>query len=224
MVDITNIFTDDFLATVDSNTKWDGDIDVKLLHLPTIPSDDHEPVSIINPNIKQGPWIAGGAALRWYQDQTVGENDIDVFCANAKQAAEIIDRIKSYGRYSVKYESENAVTIGYSKKGTFITSWTIQIITRRYFSSMQEVIDNFDISVCQVGTCGNEWVLGNNTAKDIREKNLRMIMPLHPDAPKRLTKYWVYGYRPVPNLLDAIIANPETRWQFSSEEDYNNAF
>jgi hypothetical protein len=67
-------------------------------------------------------------------------------------------------------------------------------------------------------------VLGNQTAKDIREKNLRMMAPLHADAPKRLTKYWIYGYRPVPVLLDAIINNPDTRWLYSQEEDYNNAF
>ena len=221
MVDITSIFDGDFIA---STGKWDGDKDVEPFNCPTIPKIDQEAVGIIRPNLIKGPWIAGGAPLRWYQGQTVGENDIDVFCANAKQAADVIDRIKSYNRYNVKFESDNAVTIGYNKKGEYSSSWTIQIITRRYFSNLQEVIDNFDISVCQIATCGNEWVLGTQTAKDIREKNLRMTMPLHPDAPKRLTKYWIYGFRPVPGLLDAIIKNPETRWMYSQEEDYNNAF
>jgi len=221
MVDLSNLFSDDFLS---SSAKWDGDKEVNPVDCPTIPSYDKEVVSIIDPDLKQGPWIAGGAPLRWYQNQTVGENDIDVFCANAKQAADVIERIKSYNRFSIKFESENAVTIGYHKKGEYSTTWTIQVITRRYFSSIQEVIDNFDISVCQIGTCGNEWVLGDQTAKDIREKNLRMLAPLHADAPKRLTKYWIYGYRPVPGLLDAIINNPDTRWSYSQEEDYNNAF
>jgi hypothetical protein len=66
--------------------------------------------------------------------------------------------------------------------------------------------------------------MGDFTARDIRERNLRFKLPLHQDAPKRLTKYWTYGYRPVPGTLEEICRNPDTRWQFSQEEDYNNAF
>lgn len=191
---------------------------------PTIVSDDREAVSVIEPNLDKGPWIAGGAPLRWFQGLSVGENDIDVFCANARQAQEVIERIKSYGRYTVKHESENAVTIEYWTKDGYSTRWTIQVITRRYFASMKEVIDNFDITVCEIGTCGNEWVLGQFTARDIREKNLRFKQPLAADAAKRLVKYWIYGYRPVPGTLEAIQNNPEGRWQFQHDEDYNNAF
>jgi hypothetical protein len=64
-------------------------------------------------------------------------------------------------------------------------------------------------------------MLGDYTAKDIRERNLRMALPLHQDAVKRLTKYWVYGYRPVPGLLEAIQNNPEGRWAFNPSEDYS---
>jgi hypothetical protein len=195
-----------------------------ILLVPTIASNDKEAVSVVGPNIDTGPWIAGGAPLRWFQGLSVGENDIDVFCANARQAQDVIDRIKSYSRYTVKHESENAITIEYWKKDDYSTRWTIQVITRRYFASMKEVIDNFDITVCEIGTCGNEWVLGKYTARDIREKNLRFKQPLASDAAKRLVKYWVYGYRPVDGTVEAIQNNPESRWQFQHDEDYNNAF
>jgi hypothetical protein len=195
-------------------------IDVKK-HM-TVHLDDREAVTIIEPNLETGPWIAGGAALRWYQNMPVGESDIDVFCKNTQQADALIDRIKSHNRFIVKYESNNATTIQHlSSDGK---GWTIQIIKKRFFNSLEEVIDNFDITVCQIGTSGNEWILGDNTAKDIREHNLRMRLPLQPDAPKRLTKYWIYGYRPVPGLLDEIQNNPNTRWKFTSDEDYHNAF
>jgi hypothetical protein len=191
---------------------------------PTIVSADKEAVSVIEPNIDKGPWIAGGAPLRWFQGLAVGENDIDVFCANARQAQEVVERIKGYGRFTVKHESENAVTLEYWIKDDYSTRWTIQIITRRYFSSMKEVIDNFDITVCEIGTCGNEWILGQFTARDIREKHLRFKQPLAADAAKRLVKYWIYGYRPVPGTIESIQNNPESRWQFQHDEDYNNAF
>lgn len=191
---------------------------------PTVNPKDLEPVSIIAPDHKKGPWIAGGACLRWYQGLPVGESDIDVFCANARQASEVIERVKSYGSFQVKFESDNAVTISHHRKDEWMTTWTIQVITRRYFGSLQEVINSFDITVCEVGTSGNEWELGPFTARDIRERNLRFKLPLQPDAPKRLTKYWTYGYRPVEGTIDQITGSSDLRWSFSQEEDYNNAF
>lgn len=197
---------------------------VDVIEFPTVHKNDSEPVNLIWPNIQKGPWIAGGAALRWFQGLPVGENDIDVFCANAKQAADVVENIKSYGRYTVKFESENAVTLEYWNKDQYNLRWTIQVITRRYFGSLQSVIDNFDITVCEVGTAGNEWLLGPRTAQDIRERNLRFKMPLQPDALKRLIKYWAYGYRPVEGTIEAIQDNPVAKWQFSETEDYQNAF
>ena len=198
---------------------------VDIVEFPTVHKDDSEPLTLIWPDIERGPWIAGGACLRWYQGLPVGDSDIDVFCANAKQAANVIENIKSYGRYSVKFESENAVTLSYHSKDDYSKNWTIQIITRRYFSSLEEIISNFDISVCEVGTAGNQWQLGPFTGRDIRERNLRFKIPLQPDAMKRLIKYWAYGYRPVEGTIDTIQNNPNAKWQFGAEtEDYQNAF
>ena len=197
---------------------------VNCKEYPTIHKNDWEPVTLIEPDLDHGPWIAGGAALHWWQYQPVGESDIDVFCRDQIQAQQVIDRIKTYGRYHVKFESENAVTIEYNSIGDWNQHWTIQIITRRYFKSIQDVINGFDITVCEIGTTGTEWHMGQFTARDIRERNLRFKLPLQPDAPKRLTKYWVYGYRPVPGTVEQIYDNPNTRWAFSETEDYQNAF
>lgn len=202
----------------------DPDKEVRIEEYPTINRKDLEPVSIIEPDLKQGPWIAGGAPLRWYQGQPVGESDIDVFCRDAIQADEVIERIKSYGRYSVKFESENAVTLEYFTKENYSDRWTIQVIRRRFFKDIKEVINSFDITVCEVGTAGNEWQIGPFTARDIRERNLRFKMPLQPDALKRLIKYWAYGYRPVDGTIEAVQNNPIAKWQFSETEDYQNAF
>lgn len=194
-----------------------------VLEFPCCHKEDSEAMTVVAPTLKEGPWIAGGAALRWYQGLPVGENDIDVFCSSAEQAQKVIDWVKSYGRFSTKYESENATTLSYYSKDNSKT-WTIQVIKRRYFMSLQDVIDNFDITVCQIGTGGNEWLLNKDTARDIRERNLRMRMPLQPDAAKRLAKYWTYGYRPVGGLLAAVQANPIGKKMFQTDEDYHNAF
>ena len=198
---------------------------VDVIVFPCGHRDDQEPINLILPG-PDGPWIAGGAALRWYQGQPVGESDIDIFCRDAQQAEAVIENIKSYGRFHTKFESDNALTLEYYTKSTNMPSerWTLQIIKRRYFKSLKEVIDNFDISVCQVGTDGNSWLLGKDTARDIRERNLRMNIPLQPDAAKRLAKYWTYGYRPVDGLLSAVQNNPIGKKMFQSDEDYHNAF
>lgn len=201
-----------------------SDKEVKIIYYTTVHKDDLEPVSIIKPDAEKGPWIAGGAALRWYQGQPVGQSDIDVFCRSPRQAQLLIEDIKSYGRVMVKFESDNATTLSYHRKDDWAGEWTIQVIKRRFFNSLEEVINSFDITVCEIGTGGNEWTLGPFTARDIREKNLRFKLPLQPDAPKRLTKYWTYGYRPVEGTVEQICNNPETRWSFASDEEYSNAF
>lgn len=217
-----DIFND--FDAVSSNQKINSDKKLDIVEFATVHTADSEPATIIWADEKHGPWIAGGACLRWYQGQPVGDSDIDVFCRDQAQAEYLINEIKSYGRFTVKFESQNAVTLEHHAKGDWTRSWTIQIITRRYFKSLQEVIDSFDITVCQVGTGGNSWLLNPQTARDIRERNLRFRLPLQPDAPKRLTKYWVYGFRPVEGTIEAICENPNTRWSFTSDEDYQNAF
>lgn len=202
----------------------DSDRKVNIYDFETVHPTDWEPVTIIEPDIDHGPWIAGGACLRWFQGHPVGNSDIDVFCRSPKQAKDVIDRIKSYQRYQVKHNSENAVTIEHRNKSMWEDhdTWTIQVIVRRFFNSLDEVIDNFDITVCQVGTGGTEWVLGKHTARDIREKNLRFAK-LQPDAPKRLTKYMTYGYRPVEGTFEQICSSSDTRWKYIPGEDYENA-
>lgn len=187
--------------------------------------EDFEPMTLIMPNINGGPWIAGGACLKWYQGLPVGESDIDVFCADQKQVELLVEQIKSYGssRYHTKFESENAITMSYYSKDKS-KNWTIQIIKKRFFNSLQEVIDNFDITVCQIGTGGEQWLLGPTTAKDINQRTLRMRKPLQPDAVKRLVKYWTYGYIPVEGLIEEIQNQPNLNWKFEIDGDYNNAF
>ena len=197
---------------------------VDAVEFPCVHRDDSEPITLIWPDLERGPWIAGGAALRWWQGQPVGESDIDVFCANREQAEAVIERIKEYGRWTRKFDSDNATTLSYWSKDNDRKTWTIQIIKRRYYKTLQEVIDSFDMTVCEIGTGGNNWLLNKMTARDIRERNLRLKMPLQPDAVKRVVKYWTYGYRPVPGLLEAVQNNPNAKWEFALDEDYNNAF
>lgn len=214
----------DLFSSVTDVPQQNHDAQPNINSFPMVHHRDFEPISIISPNMEKGPWIAGGAPLRWYQGQPVGDSDIDIFCSNVKQAIDLVDSFKSYGRYHTKAESDNAVTLEYWPKDDYDKKWTIQVIRRRYFNNASDIIKNFDISVCQIVTDGTSIQMGTYTARDIREKNLRMEIPVAPDAVKRLTKYWTYGYRPVDGLLQAIMNDPATKWEFNPSEDYDNAF
>jgi hypothetical protein len=195
---------------------------------PTVPEVDWPALDVIQPNVKDGPWIAGGACLKWYQGQSVHMSDIDVFFRDAFQLRRAMNRIEDTKRFQVKYRSENAITYDYSTINESLedvqTIFTIQLIQHKFFNSMQDVIDRFDFSVCQVATCGEEWILGEHTARDIRTRSLRAVGEVKGDIAKRLTKYWIYGYRPVDGLINDIISNPNIKYKFNNDEDYHNAF
>jgi hypothetical protein len=201
----------------------------ELYKYPTVHNEDQLPVNIIKPDLKNGPWIAGGACLRWFQNIPVGEHsDIDVFCKNEKQAENLIDYIKNHlglahyhnGHAHVVIKTANACTFNIHANSR---DWKVQIITCKYFDTIKEVIDNFDISVCQLATAGNEWILGDNTAKDIHERNLR-FNHITKQAPKRLIKYWTYGFNPVEGTIEAIQEHKDSSWDFAGEDDYANTF
>lgn len=198
----------------------------KLFLYPTVHKEDQLPVNIIKPDLKSGPWIAGGACLRWFQNKPVGQHsDIDVFCKNEKQANDLIEYINNeigltnfIGYTICVFKSDNAHTFNVHSDGR---DWKIQVITCKYFNNIQDVIDSFDITVSQIATTGNEWILGEQTAKDINERNLR-FRRINKHTPKRLIKYWTYGFNPVPGTIEAIQQHPICSWNFLGSEEYDN--
>lgn len=189
-----------------------------------IPSDDNIPVNIIDPCIKNGPWIAGGACLRWFERKPLGYSDIDVWCSSPHQARDLVNKFKQQPATFIKYESNNAVTIQVADPEVEPAKiWNVQVITKRYFSSLEEVVNSFDISICQIGTDGNQWILGNKTAYDINKKNIRFVN-INPQSLQRLVKYIAYGFKPVDGEIEKIQSNPESIWLYNGGVDYENAF
>lgn len=187
---------------------------------PCVHANDLEPVYVIAPDIDRGPWIAGGAALQWYQGQPVGLGDIDVFCRTELQAQALLAELDAHRHCVVRHRTDNAVTVEMRCDTVGQPDWRLQVIIARYYPTLQSVIDGFDITVCQIGTAGNEWLLGPTTAQDVRQRLLRMPLPLREGAVKRLLKYWTYGYEPQDGLVEAIAESPTTLWQFDPAEDY----
>jgi hypothetical protein len=191
----------------------------KVKDYPLVHADDQEPVRVICPT-PQGPFIAGGSCLQWYQQKPIDQADIDIFCVDKHQVNELKQRLHAQATVQEKYHTENALTYSYVSKSKRSRYWTVQIITKRFYDSLQDVVNSFDISVCQIGTDGTNWAMGEHTASDIRNKVLRMNYPLQPQAAKRLVKYCTYGYRPVDGLIENIVQNDISTWKFTSMEEY----
>lgn len=186
---------------------------------PLVHADDQEPVRVICPT-PQGPFIAGGSCLQWFQQKPIDHADIDIFCVDSNQVKELKQRLHAQATVQEKYHTENALTYSYVSKSKRSLYHTVQIITKRFYDSLQDVVNSFDISVCQIGTDGTNWAMGEHTASDIRNKILRMNYPLQPQAAKRLVKYCTYGYRPVDGLIEDIVHNDMSTWKFTSMEEY----
>lgn len=191
---------------------------------PSIPEIDVPIVSIIKPDLANGPWIAGGAALGWYKGESMADTDgdIDIFFVSYEQLQDTANRLNNATKSMFqKYDSKYAKTyeVNLSDK-----SWTIQLIKCRYMEQPQDIIDAFDISVCEVVTDGNKFLLGQNTAYDIRNSLLRFKYPLREDAIKRYAKYYAYGYRPVEGTWERVVNNPQGKKAFAADEDYHNVF
>lgn len=180
-------------------------------------------VSLLAPHLENGPWIAGGAALAWYNGDHVGRSDIDLFLRDEQQYQDLRMRIAALGA-SVVAESANAVTFTVNgEDGDRI--YTLQLIRRRFFKTAQELLENFDISVCRVVTDGRAFLMGEGTVSDIKHKVLRMRLPLNQDAVKRTVKYWCYGYIPTEELFKELQTDEALKWQFAGQDgEYENAF
>lgn len=197
----------------------------KINDLVLIPDEDAPIVSAIRPHMRDGPWVAGGACISWLSGQPVTNNsDIDVFFKNKHQIDCVMKRLsEEFNAYRPIIETPNAMTFEI-KDSRYSRSHLVQLITFKLFEDVEELFNHFDISVCKIATDGNAWKFGENTMHDFNNRILRMDLPLKPDALRRLTKYWTYGYEPTSELFEEIFAATNLNTKFKEDGEYNNAF
>ncbi len=183
---------------------------------------DQSFVKLLDLDINEGPWLAGGAVLTWYNGEPVGDSDFDIFFKDLKQFDQMFGKLmRNHG--SIVYTSENAITLNVTVNDDLKK---VQLIRKNYFKSALDVIDHFDFTICQLATDGYEVVSGAKTFEHIKEKRIEPVRETNRGIVKRLIKYISYGYKPDPKLISNIIDNPqEYDWMFNNiDENYENAF
>lgn len=167
----------------------------------------------------EGPWIAGGACLSWFQNQQCS-TDIDVYFKNAEQYRDTKDffltNLYKYG-FSIltNFESENAYTINISDSAR---RFKVQFI-KKFCRSASDLLDNFDITVCQIAWDGKNIFIGKHFIEDLADKRLRFNI-FSSSSHKRLVKYMCYGYLPDANTINALLASPSINWDIKGNDHY----
>jgi hypothetical protein len=185
---------------------------------------DQKFVDMIRPNMATGPWIAGGAVLKWKRGLSVNQSDIDVFFKDVHQFSDTFSRLMRSADFEVCWDSANAITLRQRDH-----TQKIQLIKLKYFESADAVLSAFDFSVCKMITDGIDTKVGSNTIADIKNKQLNVdeINPLA--IIKRIMKYSSYGYSPSPTLIDMLREQDDNiKWddwhQIGDGGEYDNAF
>lgn len=183
---------------------------------------DQSFVKLLDLDINEGPWLAGGAVLSWYNGEAVGDSDFDIFFKDLKQFDQMFGKLmRNHG--NIVYTSENAITLNVTVDDDLKK---VQLIRKNYYKSALDVIEHFDFTICQLATDGYEVVSGAKTFEHIKDKKIETAKAPNRAIVKRLIKYISYGYKPNPKLMSSIIDNPEHYdWMFNNiDENYENAF
>jgi hypothetical protein len=197
-----------------------------------VPFADHpikRLLNLIKPNMELGPWIAGGAGLRWYQGLTTDSSDIDVWFRNRIQFEQVFNTLTSYERhFALVCKTGNAVTLRFiipiedrTTDQPYPDHFDVQLISKQFFSSPEDIIDYFDFTICQVVTDGDQVMIGPRTHHDIKHKILRFNGDVNSTlAVRRFTKYLCRGYRPVDGMVAEMMAIPDLKLDFKDTDPY----
>lgn len=160
----------------------------------------------------EGPWLAGGSLRRYlsmFADNTLpmsDDYDYDIFFSSEEQLEHHINT-KPY-----KYKLFKVSSLSYSYAVEFDKQRLIvQYIKYSVFPSVEALLNNFDITVCQFAYDGTDLICGDFSLYDLACKRL-MPHNLKDKAtlPGRLIKYKDLGFvHPDKTFMSVINSLPK---------------
>jgi len=186
----------------------------------------------ISPDLETGPWIAGGAAMCWFNGGTMSSlddadfptmQDIDVFFASEAQYNTVRSKLVNLNSSrETPFFTTNAETFKFRTPGN--QYWKVQLIKRSFFKSVTDVLDTFDFVCCGFATDGTKYVTLPNAAKDLNKKVLNVHRYNPQSALSRTVKYWAYGFKPSADLINRIANDSNVITNFAGYTDYDHAY
>jgi hypothetical protein len=140
-------------------------------------------------HLPEGIWIAGGAVRSWF-DGSEFSRDVDVFATGENPVKEFIKR----NRLDSLSPSRDTEQLTEYKRGQQI----IQII-RFYRTSLEDVFDHFDFTLCQFGMDNEKAYCTPEALISLSRKHLavhKIQEGFEFDTMRRSYKYMAKGYKP----------------------------
>ena len=166
-------------------------------------------------------WVAGGACLAWYQNQPTS-TDIDLYFRSSESWNYLNSFISCYqgSQYTITNvaSTANACTYQFIDRKSD-TKFTVQLIKKKFYPTLEAVLDDFDITVCKIGTDGQSIVIRSTFVEDVATRTLRFDS-INPMSHKRLVKYMAYGYEPAAGVIEDLVNDDNIDWDSKGTDHY----
>lgn len=176
--------------------------------------------TIVKPNWKDGPWVAGGSVRRYVSG--LPHSDFDVFFRDGEQHQAFIERIRREAKVIEERNTNTNTTfiirINEPTANLLATGKPIDImvqaIRHQFYATPEAVIDSFDFTLCQWITDGEELVVGEFTLWDTARRRLALHnVTLAVSTLRRILKYSNQGFTAcsgmMADFLQRVAENPE---------------
>lgn len=165
-----------------------------------------------------GPWIAGGACLDWFLNRRV-RNDIDIYFKDKQQFLQMKYNCDKNGQMLVETENAYTYTMTTPDGENDCHTYQFQLICKKWHESAQAVVDDFDISVCQIAWDGSQIYYGKTFIEDVNKRQFRFSQ-INEMSHRRLIKYIIYGFEPVPESYQQLFSSDIVDWKKVGTDSY----
>lgn len=192
-------------------------------------------------DLNAGPWISGGTARRlWYNTAWI-QHDVDVFFSNKQQFECANEKILAiFNEQSVvknqfvlspfelsiselnieikRHVTENAITYRIKIADTLVT---IQLISNMWYSSVRNIWNNVDFSVCRFATDGATLVADPIAVDHCNSRVLTVNYTYSkPISARRVIKYSIYGFNADQHIMKQLLQQHENQNINDTVDDY----
>ena len=161
-------------------------------------------LDVLPPLSENGPWIAGGSLLRTYLNLGL-TTDIDIFFRDEPQYKDYINKLDAINMKNGKSPINNLFRVEKMDLAEWHVTYAIvfrnknyklQLIHKKFFTSVCNLLDSFDLNICQIGFDGTHLFHAEHCITDIDNKEIKIETVNIPQVVlKRLLKYSSLGFK-----------------------------
>jgi hypothetical protein len=173
-------------------------------------------------------FFAGGSVRKAIREETLGASDIDIFFRSHndfQKVVGILDQVREGSlhpncrQYHFDCRANSPFTAEEiynaeptSNDGDRLKTIAIQLIHSSYFDTVEDLMDNFDFTICQMAYAKGKYLISEQALDD----ELNGVLAFAGDdydhnrfKHNRLLKYTKHGYIPTLDVFDRVFLSPD---------------